>query len=140
MKHVAISSKAYAIAAEAYAFHNPVRAALLSRDLKGKAWYFPEHRGYVVLADVSPGVIEIRGAFKIEDGAPGFATAIVDWCRKLGANTVQLDCYESIVHVWLEQDFAIYAVLPFDRAMACDDWPEVYGTPDVLYMRKHFGG
>lgn len=136
-----IKPSMYKHALKAFEEQNPTRAKMLTPDIEGGVCYFfTAYRGYVNLIELNPGLFEVRGAFKLEGGAPGFAEAIVTWCRLLGGTVIQLDCYSTVCGVWLKAGFDTYRIEPFDITQAPKDWPEVYGHPDVYYMCHYIGG
>lgn len=136
---VKIKRSLYESAAELYCNANPEKGAYLTERPEGQAYFFTKYSGYAVLYEVRPGVTEIRGAFKTGN-EPGFAEAVVRWARALGANTVQLNCFMPAAKAWAEAGLLTYALSPWNTRHAPSGWKEEYGTPSVLFMRRHFGG
>ena len=125
---------------------------LLHRDSPAKAWgltfrpegdkyLLPEHGVYVCLKALRNNTVEVTGCFRLRaDGKRGAAQSVIDLCRTLGFSTVELDCFEPVARVWFAVGLELYWRDRFDTALAPSLWLPEYGKPDVLYLRKHFGG
>lgn len=118
----------------------PERAWGLTFKPEGDKYILPEHNVYVCLKEGTNKFVEVTGAFRYGDGAPCAGAAIVDLCRTLGYGTMQLDCFAPVAVAWRRAGLVEYAVQPWNAAYAPSLWLPEYGTPSVVYMRKHFGG
>jgi hypothetical protein len=142
MSIVRISKRLYNHAQAGYRNAEPLRGCMLTPDPEGQAYYFTQYNGYAVLADVAPGVMEVRGVFKIGT-RKGFASAVVQWCKALGATAVQVDCYAQplgISTAWRDAGLMVYKLVPWADELKPECWPAELGTPSIFYMRKIFGG
>lgn len=106
----------------------------------GDKYLFPAHGVYVCLkAHVH--TVEVTGCFRLGAyGKRGAAQSVIDLCRTLGFSTVELDCFEPVAPAWFAAGLWLYRRDRFDTAYAPSLWLPEYGKPDVLYLRKHFGG
>lgn len=119
---------------------NPAAAWGLTFRPEGDKYLFPEYGVYVCLKATRHNTVEVTGCFRLGDGKRGVAQSVVDLCRTLGFNTVELDCFEPVAPVWYAAGLMPYRRERFDTAYAPSLWLPEYGKPDVLYLRKHFGG
>lgn len=113
--------------------------------LQGTAYYLPGTDVYCVLRWITETVVSVHGVFSprayLPRRFPERATAqVLDLCRTLGAQTVELDCYAHIRHLWEREGMVEYKRDAWDDRYAPSLWESKHGRPDVLYMRKHFGG
>ena len=104
---------------------SPAQAWGLTFRPEGDKYLFPEHGVYVCLKALRHNTVEVTGCFRLwADGKRGAAQGVIDLCRTLGFSTVELDCFEPVAPAWYAPSL----------------WLPEYGKPDVLYLRKHFGG
>lgn len=131
----------YSQALQVFKDSHPVSKWALTQELTaGLPWYFPKHNAYARIARLDSGALEITGAFKLSD-VPHFVESIVDLCRTMGGQTVQIDCFAPVTTAWARAGFNTYAMDPFNIELAPEGWPiHMLGTPNVMYMRKHIGG
>ena len=119
---------------------NPTAAWGLTSHPEGDKYQFPEHGVYTCLRAVNSSTVEVTGCFRVGEGKRGAAHGVVDLCRTLGFSTVVLDCFEPVAPAWYAAGLLLYRQERFDTAYAPSLWLPEYGKPDVLYLRKHFGG
>lgn len=119
---------------------NPAAAWGLTFRPEGDKYLLPEHNVYVCLKAVHNCTVEVTGVFRLGEGKAGACAAIVDLCRTLGFSTMELDCFEPVAPAWYAAGLVLYKQERFDTAYAPRLWLPEYGKPDVLYLRKHFGG
>ena len=120
---------------------SPAQAWGLTFRPEGDKYLFPEHGVYVCLKALRHNTVEVTGCFRLlADGKRGAAQSVIDLCRTLGFSTVELDCFEPVAPVWFAVGLQLYWRDCFDPAEAPSLWLPEYGKPDVLYLRKHFGG
>ena len=119
---------------------NPAAAWGLTFRPGGDKYLFPEYGVYVCLKAIRPRTVEVTGCFRIGEGKRGAAQGVVDLCRTLGFSTMELDCFASVVLAWYAAGLMLYKQERFNIAYVLSLWLPEYGKPDVLYLRKHFGG
>lgn len=119
---------------------NPAAAWGLTFRPRGCKYLIPEHGVYLCLKAVRDNTVEVTGCFRIVDGKRGAAQGVVDLCRTLDFSTIELDCFEPVAPAWYAVGFELYKQERFNTAYAPSLWLPEYGKPDVLYLRKHFGG
>ena len=120
---------------------NPAAAWGLTFRPEGDKYLFPEHGVYVCLKALRHNTVEVTGCFRLwAYGKRGAAQSVIDMCRTLGFSTVELDCFEPVAPVWFAAGLLLCFRERFDTAYAPSLWLPEYGKPDVLYLRKHFGG
>lgn len=124
---------------------NPAAAWGLTFHPEGDKYLFPEHGVYVCLKETRPHLrrfrtVEVTGAFRHGEGKPGATVAIADLCKTLGFEVMELDCFEPVAPAWYAAGLRLYRQERFNSAYAPSLWLPEYGKPDVLYLRKHFGG
>ena len=120
---------------------SPAQAWGLTFRPEGDKYLLPEHDVYVCLKALRHNTVEVTGCFRLgADGKRGAAQSVIDLCRTLGFSTVELDCFEPVAPVWFAAGLLLYWRERFDTAYAPSLWLPEYGKPDVLYLRKHFGG
>lgn len=119
---------------------NPTAAWGLTFSPEGDKYLLPEHNVYVCLKAVHNCTVEVTGVFRLGEGKAGACAAVVDLCRTLGYSTMELDCFVPVASAWRRAGLVEYAIEPWNSAYAPSLWLPEYGTPSVVYMRKHFGG
>ena len=120
---------------------SPAKAWGLTFRPEGDTYLFPEHGVYVCLNALRNNTVEVTGCFRLGAGGKrGAAQSVIDLCRTLGFSTVELDCFEPVAPAWFAAGLLLYRRERFDTAYAPVLWLPEYGKPDVLYLRKHFGG
>ena len=120
---------------------SPAQAWGLTFRPEGDKYLFPEHGVYVCLKALRHNTVEVTGCFRLgADGKRGAAQGVIDLCRTRGFSTVELDCFEPAAPAWLAAGLLLYRRDRFDTAYAPSLWLPEHGKPDVLYLRKHFGG
>ena len=120
---------------------SPAQAWGLTFRPEGDKYLFPEHGVYVCLKALRNNTVEVTGCFRLlAGGKRGAAQGVIDLCRTRGFSTVELDCFEPVAPVWFAAGLLQYRRDRFDTALAPVLWLPEYGKPDVLYLRKHFGG
>jgi hypothetical protein len=119
---------------------NPTAAWGLTFRPEGDKYLLPEHNVYVCLKAMHNCTVEVTGAFRLGEGKAGACAAIVDLCRTLGYSTMVLDCFIPVADAWRRAGLVEYAIEPWKSEYAPGLWLPEYGTPSVVYMRKHFGG
>lgn len=136
-----ISEQEYSRALHLLHRDSPAQAWGLTFRPEGDKYLLPEHGVYVCLKALRNNTVEVTGCFRLRaDGKRGAAQSVIDLCRTLGFSTVELDCFEPVARVWFAVGLELYWRDRFDTALAPSLWLPEYGKPDVLYLRKHFGG
>ncbi len=136
-----ITEHAYRRAQHLLRRDSPARAWGLTFSPEGDKYVFPEHGVYVCLKELRYNTVEVTGCFRLgADGKRGAVQGVIDLCRTLGFSTVELDCFEPVAQAWFAAGLLLYRRDRFDTAYAPRLWLPEYGKPDVLYLRKHFGG
>lgn len=136
-----ISEQLYSRALHLMHRASPAKAWGLTFRPDGDKYLLPEHGVYVCLKALRNNTVEVTGCFRREaDGKRGAAQGVIDMCRTLGFSTVELDCFEPVAPAWFAAGLLLYRRERFDTAYAPILWLPEHGKPDVLYLRKHFGG
>ena len=118
---------------------SPARSWGLKFRPDGDKYLLPEYGVYVCLKALRNHTVEVTGCFRLgADGERGAAHGVVGLCRTLGFSTVELNCFAPVAAAWRRAGLVEYAVEPWDPVYAPIHWLPEYGTPSVVYMRKHF--
>ena len=140
-RYESISEHEYSRALHLLRRDNPAAAWGLTFRPDGDKYLLPEYGVYVCLKALRNHTVEVTGCFRLgADGERGAAHGVVALCRTLGFSTVELNCFAPVAAAWRRAGLVEYAVEPWDSAYAPSLWLPEYGTPSVVYMRKHFKG
>lgn len=110
----------------------------------GDKYLLPDQGVYACIATTRPYMrryktAEVTGCFRLGEGTKGAAQAVVDLCRTLGFEYIELDCFEPVAAAWYAAGFKLYKQDRFNTAYAPSLWLPEYGKPDVLYLRLNLG-